>query len=196
MKKVIIKTALITLASIIAFCLLLGGVFLVFMPNKVADFYQSVGEVEKTLEYREKAFDNRKDGESLKRLLVACVNAKNDEKLITYFALYTQSDNFVIDKAEIISVAGSYCVALAKKGETENSLKTAGEYSLPYSKTVPYRHLIAFAIETENEPLLQTLLQELIIFETKRLICELSLHPFPKLGVFTVRQDYVNIILS
>ena len=162
MKKVIIKTAIITLASIIAFCILLGSVFLVFMPNKVADFYQSVGEIEKTLEYREKAFNKLEDSESLKLLLIACVNAKNDEKLINYFTVYTQSDNLIINKSEIVSVAGNYCVALSKKGETEKALKMAGEYSLPYSKTVPYRHLIAYAIENKNEPMLQTLLQELI----------------------------------
>ena len=157
MKKIIIKTALITLGAIVGVCLCVIGVIFAFFPVTVANFYQSTGNSEKALKYSEKAFNKQENSQNLQRVLLACIDADNGEKLQEYYLIYKENDGYAISKDNELYVAGNYCVYLAENGKGDEAIEIASSYFLDYTKSNPYRYLMAYAFENKNDQFLNSI---------------------------------------
>ena len=60
MKKVVLKTASITLAAVIVAALIGYGVFALFFPYNLASFYRGAANYDLALKYSERGYSDRK----------------------------------------------------------------------------------------------------------------------------------------
>lgn len=161
MKKVILKTALLTLSGIVALMLLVYGVFAYFFPANLADVYRGVFNYDLALKYSERAFEKDKSMENRIILVRDAINAQNEEKIIQhappvlFYSELPLSDRCVISE--------KYCVALynsakSEKSESEKTRKyerasqeafknTFGTFSTGYSEINAVRALIFTVID-------------------------------------------------
>ncbi len=161
MKKIIIKTIIITLCSVFALSFLTFGAFSIFAPDKVAQVYAELGNEKMAFKYNEKAFKKEQSSENLQKVLLGAITLQDDEKVIEYFNLYLENKNLTLVSEEEHVIAGNYCVALAKKGEKSKAITVALGYFSPYTKINPMRYLIAFALENDNGQLAEEILTAL-----------------------------------
>ena len=94
MKKLIIKTAAITLAAIILTALLIYGELAAFSPKTLAEFYDKAGNAGLAREYYARTYEKSGD---INDLYVFCVKAdeKDDAaKSAKYLEIITNSDGF------------------------------------------------------------------------------------------------------
>ncbi len=124
MKKVILKTALLTLSGIIALMLVVYGVFAYFFPASLADAYRGVFNYDLALKYSERVFEKDKSMENRIILVRDAINAQNEEKIIQYAPSVLFYSELSLDDRSVISE--KYCVALynSAKSEENESEKT------------------------------------------------------------------------
>ncbi len=88
MKKLILKTALITLGAILAVICILYGIFALALPLTMANFFENLGMQDASVSFYELQYENTGEYEDL-ALLCVKVNAENDytraEKYLTLF---------------------------------------------------------------------------------------------------------------
>ncbi len=170
MKKVIIKTALLTLTAIMALALIVYGVFALFFPSNLANFYRGVYNYDVALKYSERAYRKSGNAEDCLTVVYDAINAENSEKIAKYAPkILAFSDLNSQDRCEI---GGKYCVLLYNKGNRnanadtdnlktdnykkavevaqENTFRSKKVYATGYVKPCPMRALIFAALDDCN----------------------------------------------
>ena len=166
MKKVIIKSTIIT--AIIIATLSLSFTFLVtaYFPKYVADVSFKLGNKKTCVTYSEKQYNKTLAQDDLATLVERSIWAENDAITIKYSAIFINSENFITycnlqDANYLYYVVGSYVKALYKNGEKEKSVATAFSNTSTYTETNPIRLVASLAIEENNKTIVQTICNNL-----------------------------------
>ena len=94
MKKLIIKTAIITLASILALVGLLYGIFTLFIPKPLGDLFYKGGNYSAGMYYYEKQYNATKSAEDLWTLCLNVDVYKDPVRAEKYLAEFKANANF------------------------------------------------------------------------------------------------------
>lgn len=162
MKKVILKSALITLAAIIAVALIVYGVFAFFFPASLASGYRGVSNYSVALKYSERAYRKNGDYNALLIVVNDAIDSENAEKITEYAekALLNRD----LSSSERCRISESYCLALYEYNYKNYSPKlvferalnvaaqTVGEpYYVGYVEGNPLRSLLMACVNDCNE---------------------------------------------
>ena len=183
MKKLIIKTALITFAAAIAFCAVLYGCIAAFSPSTLVGFYRDLGNDKRALDYSIRAYE--KDGKSQDSIfaVIECsIRAEDDEKII-FFAneLFSRKIENT-DESYLSRIEGRLCRSLIRTGKKEEGVSKAAAFSAAHLKTedgakltlLPSEDLIAYAAELKDTALLKNIYLSLCAVKDQMydLLCE------------------------
>ncbi len=113
MKKLVIKTAVITLAVIIALVGLLFGAFCLFSPVTLAKFFDGAGNYSLSVTFYEKQYKKTQDLSDLYVLSVKLDQGKDAQKTERYLSVFLTTDG-----------VNDYC----KKYDDTNNAFTTYEY--------------------------------------------------------------------
>ncbi len=158
MKKLIIKTTVITVASIIGAILLTYLTFLAFFPGKLARFYDKVGFERQAVKQMVREHHKTGDLQDLITLCEYCDKYGNNWLIAQYFGDLVTKQEF-IDYTEAIEngsefydfCAGKYVVALYETGKDERFVvDTAFAVTRAYVEYNPVHALISVALERES----------------------------------------------
>lgn len=153
MKKVILKSASITLAAIIAVALIVYGVFAFFFPSNLASFYRGASNYDMALKYSERVYKSSGKVGDLLVVVDDAIDSKNEQKIRVYAEkiwLYGE-----LDKSERLRISESYCLALYNADRRIDALRVAcdavGEkYGLGYIEGNPLRALLGVCVSECN----------------------------------------------
>ena len=164
MKKVILKTASITLAAVIVAALIGYGVFALFFPYNLASFYRGAANYDLALKYSERGYSKSEnhDFEELLTVVYDAIDAKNNEKIEKYAAkallcsdLYDLRDEK--RAKELLHISQSYCLALYVRNKKDGALEKAAELTLGgalctgYVMGNPFRAVIGAAAQEVSD---------------------------------------------
>lgn len=172
MRKLVLKTALITLGALIALTALLYGAFALFAPNKMVSFHKDMGNLNIALRYQERIYDNEQSNSNLISVVNLAIASNNDEKVEKYAKiLIEKNDLSQISLTEEYAdfVIYEYCVSLYNLNKKDKCLSVATAYSTQYNENDPIRSLCVFAIQKEDKLFLQDIVQKLNNFNTDQL---------------------------
>ena len=94
MRKLIVKTAVITFAAVIAFCAVLYGCLAAFTPKTLADGWASAGNYGIAVKYYEKQYQKTESENDLAALCVKVDEVNDAKRAEKYLAAFTASDGF------------------------------------------------------------------------------------------------------
>lgn len=142
MKKLVIKTVVITLSCVIALSAILVGFFALFFPKKLGDFFSKCGAYHITASLYERNYEREKTEESLILLIDHLDPYKDDdtadftEDLIKIYGVSSATD------AEYYY--GKYVVAKAFDEDVDEAVAMCKQFVQEYGYTAhnPYRTLI------------------------------------------------------
>lgn len=143
MKKLVIKTALITLAVIVAISCVLMGFFALFFPKNLGNFFAKCGSYHLASSLYERNYERERTVDSLVLLIDHLDPYKDDdtadfiEDMIEIYGIETVSD------AEYYY--GKYVVSLAFDEDVDDAVLGAKQFVKEYGYTAhnPYRTLIS-----------------------------------------------------
>lgn len=127
MKKLVIKTASITLASIILFVGVLFGALAIFTPKTLGKFFDGMGGEDTAIFFYEKQYNKKQRNEDL-FVLVDKLNAYDDEEK-TY-----KYSKILIENVEFSSLSdaefyyGKFAVSAVECGKIEDGLKKSVQF--------------------------------------------------------------------
>lgn len=133
MKKLIIKTAAITLAAIIIMALLIYGALAAFSPKSLAEFYDNAGNAGLAREYYARAYEKSGD---INDLYVFCVKAdeKGDAaKSAKYLEIMTKKEGF---EEFCRGIDAGYTVKITTAEFLRGKCAAANYYAFGVSKAV------------------------------------------------------------
>ena len=133
MKKLVIKTSLITLACIVGAMLIAFGTTALFAPVKMAGFFDGVGNYSASVFFYEKQYKKSQEISDLE-LLVSKMDRQDAyekgylKELVEHkdFYSYVDGQGHLITTAEYYY--GEYVLALYKNGKFEDSLTVAKSF--------------------------------------------------------------------
>ena len=169
MKKLVIKTTCITLASlIVAFALFVGAAIL-FAPGWVGGIFDGVGNYSASVFFYEKQYEKTGDIDDLNTLVLK-IDIKNDSSRASkYFGKMVEHQDFVEfcssqDGGSDISAKeyyfGCYVLALAYNGKLDDAIDKAKDFveKNTYTENNPFRLLVAdyavYATQAEIDALI------------------------------------------
>lgn len=179
MKNFIVKTALITLASVIATALVSFTVLTVYSPRTVANLAYSLGSERVALWYEELTFQKSDKVSDLKTLFERSAEFKNNEYLVKYSKMLIEHDEFdavcAADDEKNYNEAngnnikyknfvyGNYAVALYKTGASHTEIFAVADVTVEdeYSKHNAYQSLIYGSGATEDKAFLTAIKEKL-----------------------------------
>jgi len=94
MKKTILKTALITLGSVIFALAAVFGVMALFFPGALADVFDKAGDYSFSVAMYERQYNADKSLESLKNLVIKLDEEKNAEKTDKYSTIFVDDSGY------------------------------------------------------------------------------------------------------
>ena len=153
MKKLVIKTTCITLASlIVAFALFVGAAIL-FAPGWVGGIFDGVGNYSASVFFYEKQYEKTGDIDDLNTLVLK-IDIKNDSSRASkYFGKMVEHQDFKEfcnsqDGGSDISAKeyyfGCYVLALAYNGKLDDAIDKAKDFvGNTYTENNPFRLLVA-----------------------------------------------------
>lgn len=157
MKKVVLKTASITLAAVIVAALIGYGVFALFFPYNLASFYRGAANYDLALKYSERGY-SKSENHDLKDLLIVvydAIDANNNEKIEKYAARALLSGD--LTENERLHISQSYCLALYARNKKNEALEKAAELTLGgalctgYVTGNPFRAVIGAAAQEVSD---------------------------------------------
>ncbi|MDY4186884.1 MAG: hypothetical protein SOX77_03365 [Candidatus Borkfalkiaceae bacterium] len=157
MKKVVLKTASITLAAVIVAALIGYGVFALFFPYNLASFYRGAANYDLALKYSERGY-LKSENHDLKDLLIVvydAIDASNNEKIEKYAARALLSGD--LTENERLRISQSYCLALYARNKKNGALEKAAELTLGgaictgYVTGNPFRAVIGAAAQEVSD---------------------------------------------
>ena len=126
MKKIVVKTALITLASAVALLLLAFGIASLAFPDKMSELSESMGNKKLALSYAERQYEYTGSTEDLYRCADLCIRIGDKSKTVKYCEKLVGKQNFKeCCGTKVEYVYGSYATALYLSGEEDKALEIA-----------------------------------------------------------------------
>lgn len=155
MKKLILKTIAITLASIIGASLLVFGIFALFFPAPLARFFEGSGGYSASIHFYERQYKKTGDIDDLAEFVVKIDEDKDSDLAEEYFyKLITHEDfsNFCFEQ-DLLNLShistkefymGSYASILVMNGKFEDALDFSREFvnDNGYTEYNPYSIII------------------------------------------------------
>lgn len=162
MKKLVIKTSLITLASIIVALSAVFGAFCLFAPASVAVFFDGVGNYSASVFFYEKQYEKSGDILDLDALFIKSYGVKDYGRSERYLGELINHDNFesLLSKDDALSdkeyYYGCYVLSLAKNGKIDKACEVSQEFVSEngYTKHNPLSTLVLEYVDentAENE---------------------------------------------
>ncbi len=177
MTKLVWKTIIITLASILVACFLIFGALALFSPITLAKFFDQTGSKNIALFFYEKQYEKTEDIEDLSLVVLKIDDNDNSLKSEKFLAKLIKHADFneFCSKQNISSSAlsseeyyyGRYATVLVSNGKVDDALIASGLFVEQYSYTEnnPYSVIIlrfGKELETEHIQTLKTRLNELL----------------------------------
>ena len=171
MKKLVIKTTLITLASLIGTIIIAFSAVAIFAPGFTAGIFDGVGNYSATVFFYQKQYSKTGDINDLS-ILVNKIDLENDsERAEKYLDLMLKHDDFDFycdsqSQSEDFSLVeyycGNYAYALALNGKFDEAISVAENFvsENSYTKNNPYTVLI-YGVENLSNAQIQTILGKL-----------------------------------
>lgn len=171
MKKLVIKTTLITLASLIGTIIIAFSAVAIFAPGFTAGIFDGVGNYSATVFFYQKQYSKTGDINDLS-ILVNKIDLENDsERAEKYLDLMLKHDDFDFycdsqSQSEDFSLVeyycGNYAYALALNGKFDEAISVAENFvsENSYTKNNPYTVLI-YGVENLSNAQIQTILSKL-----------------------------------
>lgn len=139
MKKLILKTTAITLASIIGAGLLVFGIFALFFPAPLARLFEGTGGYSASIHFYERQYKKTGDIEDLAEFVVKIDLEKDSELAEEYLYEIIKHEDFPSycteqDYLKLSNIStkeyfnGSYASALVKNGKFDSALNFAREF--------------------------------------------------------------------
>ena len=146
MKKLIIKTSVITLTLILIVGFALYGLLGLIYPSSIASVAFRVNNKSVCLKYSEKQYEKTGKVEDLAILVERAIWAEDDETIVKYSALFLNSSDF-LDYAKDKNGYENYIVcyyvqSLYLLNQTEKSIEIAFSYYNGKSELNPIRVLV------------------------------------------------------
>lgn len=154
MKKLVIKTICITLASLIGAFVLAFGAVTLFAPKCLGELFDGVGNYSASVFFYEKQYEKTDDINDLYRL-VSKIDIEKDATVAEkyYFEFISHKDfeslcaNIDNDNRAVLAkdyYYGTYCLALAKNGKLDKALSFAKTYVDENGYTInnPFRVIV------------------------------------------------------
>lgn len=166
MKKLVIKSTVITVIIIALLSLAFTFTVTAFFPKYVADVSFKLGNKNTCVKYSEKQYNKTHSQSDLSILVERCVWADNDELTIKYGATFINSENFATycsfkGDGYLYYIVGSYVKSLYETGEKEKSVETAFLNTSTYSSTNPIRLVASLAVEENDKQIVQKIYDNL-----------------------------------
>lgn len=167
MKKVIVKSVIITIFILIALFFAGGLVLTSFFPKTVSDMAFRVGEKQISVNYQEKAYLKSGKFSDLATLTERCVWAGDDEKVIIYAEKFIYSNEYAEflkgkDEGYAYYIASAFTISLYSEGYNLKAVNTAFSESNGFSDVGPVHRLIAVASENGDKNTLNLIKTELL----------------------------------
>ena len=160
MKKVVIKTALITLASIIVASGIFYGCLCAFAPKTLSDFYHNAGNEQLAYSFAENAYKNNSCVNNLSFVTERAISAGNNKGIKEYGGRLLEMVKVSSVSAEtsyVYYIASEYCACLYADGEKQKAISEAVAFSLGYEKLNPLEKLMALGFEADDKSFMQEL---------------------------------------
>ena len=156
MKKVVIKSTIITVLIITLFSVAFALIVTAFFPKYVADVNFKLGNEAATVKYSEKQYEKTLSQSDLATLVERSIWAENDEMLIKYGAIFINSENFstyckLKDDSYLYYIVTCYVKALYENGQEQKGVETAFLNTSTYAETNPIRVVASLAIAEDNK---------------------------------------------
>ena len=137
MKKLVIKTALITLASIVALMAILFGVFALFFPKTLATSFDKAGSYGASMYFYEKQYEKSSSMDDLYTLCVKVNPYTDGQRAEKYLTEFAEKSNFYsycrnLDSGEVVSneeyFEGKLVTVLYLKGGVDAGIPKAIQF--------------------------------------------------------------------
>ena len=105
MRKLVIKTAVITLASLLVALAITFGAFALFAPRSLAGFFDGVGNYSASVFFYERQFERSNEFLDLANLVNKIDDENDNERAVKYLSLFINHDefeNYCLDKLSLI----------------------------------------------------------------------------------------------
>ena len=170
MKKVIVKSVIVT-ACILLVVVKIGSMIVsFFFPQTVSDLAFRVNAVKTCVNYQEKAYLKDKEFDTLALLTERCIWASDDEKVIIYAEKFITDEKFNdyaknVDESYAYYIITSFVISLYNEGYKTKSVETAFKESNGFKTVGPIHRLIAYASEKGDKETLNVIKQKLITYD-------------------------------
>jgi len=154
-KKVVLKTIAITLASIVLALGLFFGSFALFSPITLAKFFDGLGVYSLSINFYESNFNKTKKVSDLATLVVKLDSEKDSERAEKYLKLFTECEGFdaycdLEDEYTESNISskefylGDYVYVLCVNGKVDEAISVAFDYveENGYTKNNPCRIIV------------------------------------------------------
>ncbi len=179
MKKVIIKSVIITLILILLFVASFSLVLCLFFPKTVSNLSFRIGNYDLAVTYSEKAYEKNQSTENLVDLVEKSIVAKNYNLNSKYAGFLLVDENFLNNilpnkqDGYFNYISISYVKSLYLLKDYQKCVKSAINYTNFNSREMSATTtLISLCVEDNNKNLLTTLLGELNLLESNEIIEE------------------------
>ena len=95
MKKLIIKTSIITVLSVLVATILLVTTLCIFAPKTVSDYFYGVGNGNLSVRYMEKAYNKNQTAENLEELIFKANENEDYSRVVKYSEIFINREDFV-----------------------------------------------------------------------------------------------------
>ena len=160
MKKVVIKTALITLASIVLASGIFYGCLCVFAPKTLSNFYHNAGNEKLAYSFAKSTYEKNSCTANLFFVTERAISAGDEQGIKLYAGKTLEQIKVGAVSAEtnfVYYIASEYCACLYRGGEKQKAISEAVTFSLGYGKLNPFEKLMALAFEANDKQFLQEL---------------------------------------
>ena len=182
MKKLVIKTTLITLASLIGAMAIAFGAVALFAPGFTAGIFDGVGNYSASVFFYEKQYGKTGSVSDLV-VLVDNIDYEKDgaraEKYLSQLLSHEDFDEFCSQNTGAFSneeyYNGNYALVLASNGKFTDALTVANDYVVDcgYTKYNPYR-VLAFDFSGVTDDQLSQILSDITVLSTSGEITDLT----------------------
>ena len=179
MKKVIVKSVIITLILVLLSSTIISVVLCLFFPKTISNLSFKVGNYDLAVTYSEKSYEKDPSVENLIDLVEKSIIAKNNAVTSNYTGLLLVDESFINDvlpskEAGYFNyLASSYVKALYYTSSYEKCVKSAVNYTNFNERTInPTTTLISICAEDNNKSVLNMLLGELDLLSSNEIIKE------------------------
>lgn len=172
MKRVIVKSVLITLCLLITLSAASVAVITARFPMIAADVAFKVDSKQTCLQFTEKAYLLSNDVDDLALLTERCIWANDNEKTIKYAEALISDDNYnqllsKKDSGYAYYIASEYVIALYQNGYVEKAIDAAFKLTNGFKKVGPVHRLIALCAENSDGATLIAIKEKLRLYDNE-----------------------------